>query len=81
MKKNKFGGGMVWAIDLDDFSGSFCGEGRYPLINELKNLLAGNGELMQKRSFEEFQKEVRVLVYFLHFVHCSFAFNKQKDVH
>lgn len=30
---------MVWAIDLDDFLGSFCNEGKYPLILELQSLL------------------------------------------
>jgi len=32
-------GGMFWALDLDDFSGRFCGEGEYPLINKLKDCL------------------------------------------
>ncbi|XP_053499243.1 acidic mammalian chitinase isoform X1 [Ictalurus furcatus] len=39
LKDNNFGGGFVWALDLDDFTGQFCGLGKYPLISELKKLL------------------------------------------
>ncbi|KAJ7377108.1 hypothetical protein OS493_030702 [Desmophyllum pertusum] len=34
-------GAMFWALDLDDFKGSFCGEGRYPLMNAVKQALGG----------------------------------------
>uniref|UniRef100_A0A673G0C5 Chitinase-3-like protein 1 n=1 Tax=Sinocyclocheilus rhinocerous TaxID=307959 RepID=A0A673G0C5_9TELE len=34
-----FGGAFVWSLDLDDFSGYFCGQGNYPLVNHLKKWL------------------------------------------
>ena len=31
---------MWWAMDLDDYTGRACGQGKYPLIKGVKNLLA-----------------------------------------
>lgn len=36
---------MVWALDLDDFSGS-CGEGKYPLLRAINDELA-SGQVQQ----------------------------------
>ncbi|CAM4732208.1 hypothetical protein PO909_020493 [Leuciscus waleckii] len=32
-------GASVWTLDLDDFSGRFCYNGAYPLVNHLRNSL------------------------------------------
>ncbi|XP_067287338.1 chitinase-3-like protein 1 isoform X1 [Pseudorasbora parva] len=39
LQEHSFGGAFVWALDLDDFSGYFCGQGNYPLVSNLKKLL------------------------------------------
>ncbi|XP_008828569.1 chitinase-3-like protein 1 isoform X1 [Nannospalax galili] len=41
LKNKQLAGAMVWALDLDDFRGSFCGQNlRFPLINTIKEALA-----------------------------------------
>ena len=42
IKEKGLMGGMFWTLDLDDFSGSQCGQGPYPLMNAVKKHLAGS---------------------------------------
>ncbi|XP_064646971.1 chitinase-3-like protein 1 [Lineus longissimus] len=41
MQSQGLGGMMIWSLALDDFTGSFCGQGRYPLITALNRALNG----------------------------------------
>lgn len=35
--KRKLAGAMIWSLDLDDFNGGFCNEGKYPLLASIKS--------------------------------------------
>ncbi|XP_055442849.1 LOW QUALITY PROTEIN: oviduct-specific glycoprotein-like [Bubalus kerabau] len=39
IKREHFGGAMVWTLDLDDVMGAFCGTGPFPLVYTLNYLL------------------------------------------
>ena len=71
---------MFWAPDLDDFSGSSCNEGKYPLINTAVNVLHGKPEVststkaptspttMSTTTPETFQDGKRVVCYYTKYV-------------
>ena len=69
IRKMGFAGGMVWALDLDDFKNR-CGQGHHPLMNAIKEVLGpkmSNDEqsartkhsgFFQKDTDSDFQNEV-----------------------
>ena len=43
VRRMGLGGAMVWALDLDDFR-NVCGEGHYPLMNTIKEVMASQNQ-------------------------------------
>ncbi|KAM5180707.1 uncharacterized protein ACMZJ9_001239 [Mantella aurantiaca] len=39
LMQNNFGGAMVWSLDMDDFTGTYCNQGKFPLVSALKETL------------------------------------------
>ncbi|CAL8319257.1 unnamed protein product [Merluccius merluccius] len=39
LKKYKLSGAYIWALDLDDYTGEFCNQGKNPLIRHLRSVL------------------------------------------
>lgn len=54
IRQMDLGGGMIWALDLDDFRNR-CGGGRHPLLSTIRNTLGpapdGNDILTTPRPF------------------------------
>jgi len=44
------GGGLFWALDFDDFTGTFCGNGKYPLINQVKSIFNNQSNLQTTKA-------------------------------
>ena len=40
IRDNGFGGGMIWALDFDDFN-NICGDGEYPLLTAINQVFLG----------------------------------------
>ncbi|KAG7229517.1 hypothetical protein INR49_031941 [Caranx melampygus] len=40
LRSRHLGGATVWTLDMDDFSGEFCEQGKYPLLSHLQRALS-----------------------------------------
>lgn len=48
VKSLNLAGGMIWALDLDDFKNR-CGEGRHPLLKIIREELRDDGNVVARK--------------------------------
>ena len=51
VKANNLGGAFLWSIDLDDFTGEQCKQGKFPLMNAIKSELMNTARLDPRKNF------------------------------
>lgn len=76
-----FGGAFVWALDLDDFSGKFCGDGPHPLLSYLRKLL-NIGKSWNNIGLQRLRRESISLVVcwmLCYFLKCCMVSKKKKS--
>ncbi|XP_071107641.1 uncharacterized protein [Haliotis cracherodii] len=42
IRQQQLGGAMLWEMGQDDFGGKFCGQGRYPLLSKVRDVLTAS---------------------------------------
>lgn len=51
LRNKNLGGASVWTLDMDDFTGAFCADGSFPLVNHLRNSLGKFSSIKVKFNF------------------------------
>lgn len=57
---------MVWALDFDDFTGTFCGGSKYPLLTALNSALDYSSSTAQNRYPAQNLLSLSLSVFFSH---------------
>ncbi len=56
IKANNLSGAFLWSIDLDDFKGEYCNQGKFPLLKAIKTEL----NLLDLKTVSQNQLEKKV---------------------
>lgn len=74
IRENDLAGAFLYSMDLDDFNGSYCGQGKFPLLKSIKNSLKSPLSLAQTSKANSLMdsKTILMLFIFLKFIKTLF---------